>query len=169
MHDTWLAVFVMLTALAFLLQALALAGIYVALQNLHRDLKRIQAETHQKLEALRQHVTEFVAETREPVRSVAANLADITRMLRDRTAQWDGVVADLADRTRLQIIRFDQMVTGLVEKAESTAGVVEKSVVAPIQEVSAVIAGVRKGLEFLFTRRRSSSAREAAQDEQMFI
>ncbi|HLW80012.1 MAG TPA: hypothetical protein VKU44_10490 [Terriglobia bacterium] len=169
MHDTWLAVFVMVAALAFLLQAAALAGIFFALQNLQRDVKEIQTDTHAKLEALRQHVTEFIAESREPVRNVATNLAEVTRLLRDRTVQWDGVVSDLADRTRLQVIRVDQMVTGLIERAESTAGVVEKGLIAPIQEVSALLAGVRKGLEFLFARRRAAVSSEAAQDEQMFI
>ena len=169
MHDTWLAVFVLLTAMAFLLQAAALAGIFFALQNLQRDVKEIQKDTHAKLEALRMHVTEFIADTREPVRGVATNLAEITRLLRDRTVQWDGVVSDLADRTRLQIIRVDQMVTGVIEKAENTAGAVEKGLVAPIHEVSALLAGVRKGLEFLFARRRSAVSGEATQDEQMFI
>ena len=77
--------------------------------------------------------------------------------------------ADLLDRTRLQIIRIDQMVTGMVEKAQSTAGVVEQNVMTPVHEVSALIAGVRKGLEFLFARRRSAAVSESTQDEQMFI
>ena len=169
MHDTWLDAFVLLAALAILIQALAMAGIYFALQNLHRDVQGIQADTRQRLDALSERVTGFISDTREPVRTVAANLADISRMLRTRTAQWDGVAEDLADRTRLQIIRVDQMVTDLVEKAENTAGVVEKSVLAPIQEVSAVVAGLRKGLEFLFARRRTTGVSEAAPDEQMFI
>jgi hypothetical protein len=38
-----------------------------------------------------------------------------------------------------------------------------------MQEVSAVIAGMRAGLDFLFSRRRTTSVSEAAQDEQLFI
>lgn len=169
MHDTWLVIFVCLTALAFLVQAAALAGMYFVLQNLHRDVKEIQADTHAKLEALRKHVTEFIAESREPMRGVVSNLAEITHLLRNRAIQWDGVAGEIADRTRLQVIRVDQMVTTLVEKAENTAGMVEKGLIAPIQEVSAVVAGVRKGLEFLFTRRHSRVGTETPQDEQMFI
>ncbi|PYV22042.1 MAG: hypothetical protein DMG24_17920 [Acidobacteria bacterium] len=118
---------------------------------------------------LTQRVTDFIATSREPVHNVAANLAEITRILRERTGQFDSVAADLLDRTRLQIIRIDQMVTGMVEKAQSTAGVVEQNVMTPVHEVSALIAGVRKGLEFLFARRRSAAVSESTQDEQMFI
>ena len=39
----------------------------------------------------------------------------------------------------------------------------------PMDEISAVIYGIRSGLEFLFARRRASSATEATQDEQLFI
>ncbi|HEV2493952.1 MAG TPA: hypothetical protein VG204_12880 [Terriglobia bacterium] len=172
MSDTWLVVFVLLAAIAILLQALVMVGIYFALQNLHRDILGIQVDTKQKLESLSQmsqRVIEFVADSREPVRTLTTNLAEISRTLRERTAQWDGVAEDLADRTRLQIIRLDQMVTALVERAESTAGVVEKSILTPVQEVTAVLAGIRKGLDFLFTRRRATSVSDVAQDEQMFI
>lgn len=172
MADTWLVVFVLLAAVAILLQALVMVGIYFALQNLRRDILGIQVDTKQKLEALNQmsqRVIEFVADSREPVRTLTNNLAEISRTLRERTAQWDGVAEDLADRTRLQIIRLDQLVTALVERAESTAGVVEKSILTPVQEVTAVLAGIRKGLDFLFTRRRGTSVSDVAQDEQMFI
>jgi hypothetical protein len=46
---------------------------------------------------------------------------------------------------------------------------VQRGVLAPVQEVSAVIKGMQAGLEFLFSRRRSTSVSEAAQDEQLFI
>ncbi|HKS94908.1 MAG TPA: hypothetical protein VJV74_02120, partial [Terriglobia bacterium] len=110
MTETWLVVFVLLAAIAILLQALVMVGIYFALQNLHRDVLGIQADTKQKLESLNQmsqRVIEFVADSREPVRTLTNNLAEISRTLRERTAQWDGVAEDLADRTRLQIIRLD--------------------------------------------------------------
>jgi hypothetical protein len=52
---------------------------------------------------------------------------------------------------------------------ETTADVVQRNVLAPIQEISAVVKGVRSGLEFLFSRRRAPSVSEATQDEQLFI
>ncbi len=57
----------------------------------------------------------------------------------------------------------------LVARVESTADSVQKGVLGPIQEMSAVVKGVRSGLEFLFTRRRVTNVSEATQDEQLFI
>jgi hypothetical protein len=90
-------------------------------------------------------------------------------MLRERTTDVDALVAELVDRSRLQVIRVDQMVSDLVQKVETTSDAVQRGVLAPMQEVSAVIKGMRAGLEFLFSRRRTTSVSEAAQDEQLFI
>jgi len=77
-------------------------------------------------------------------------------------------VAKLVDKSRVQVIRTDRMVSDLVQKVETTSDAVQRRVLAPIQEVSAIIKGTQAGLEFLFSRRRTTSVSEAAQDEQLF-
>ena len=79
------------------------------------------------------------------------------------------VAAELLEKSRSQIVRVDQMVSDLVEKVETTADSVQKGVLGPVNEVSAVVKGVRAGLEFLFSRRRVTNVSEATQDEQLFI
>jgi len=80
----------------------------------------------------------------------------------------DGLVAKLVAKSRVQVIRTDRMVSDLVQKVETTSDAVQRRVLAPIQEVSAIIKGMQAGLEFLFSRRRTTSVSEAAQDEQLF-
>jgi hypothetical protein len=168
-NDTALTVVLILVAVAVLMQAAAMIGIWLSMKSLHRELQGVRADVKQRLDPLTQSVGEILANSREPVRAITTNLAEISRMLRDRTDHVDGMVADLVDKSRLQIIRVDQMVSDLVLKVETTADVVQRNVLAPIQEVSAVIKGVRSGLEFLFSRRRVPSVSEATQDEQLFI
>lgn len=168
-HDSVLTVFVILAAVAIVMQASVMLGIYLSVRKLPAQIEGIRTEVKQRLDPLAQSVTEIVADSREPVRTLTTNLAEISRILHDRTRHVDSLLDDLVDKSRTQIIRVDQMVSDLVEKVESTADVVQRQVLAPIQEVSAVIKGVRSGLEFLFSRRRVSSVTEATQDEQMFI
>ncbi len=168
-HDSVLTVFVILAAVAIVMQASVMLGIYLSVRKLPAQIEGIRIEVKQRLDPLAQSVTEIVADSREPVRTLTTNLAEISRILHDRTRHVDSLLDDLVDKSRTQIIRVDQMVSDLVEKVESTADVVQRQVLAPIQEVSAVIKGVRSGLEFLFSRRRVSSVTEATQDEQMFI
>jgi hypothetical protein len=90
-------------------------------------------------------------------------------MLRERTGDVDALVAELVDKSRAQVIRMDRMVSDLAQKVEATSEAVQRGVLVPVQEVSAVLKGFQAGLEFLFSRRRTTSVSEAAQDEQLFI
>jgi len=168
-HDAILTAFVIIAALALVAQAGIFYGIFEALRQLQKSVQHSTTTTMQRVDELTQTVTDFLAESREPVRTITTNLAGISTMLRERSMQVDAVVAELVDRSRDQIIRVDQMVTGLVEKVGTTADAVERGVQGPLHEVSAVIKGVQKGLEVLFSRRRAATASESTHDDQMFI
>lgn len=168
-QDNMLTVVLVLVAIAIVLQASAMVGIWLTLRKIPGQIEGVRSDVKQRLDPLAQSVTEIVANSREPVRNISTNLAEISRILRDRTGQLDSTVAEMVDRSRLQIIRVDQMISTLVDKVETTSDVVQQNVLAPIQEVAAIVKGVRTGLEFLFSRRRSTSVSDATQDEQMFI
>ena len=164
-----LTVVLFLVAVAVLMQGGAMVGIWLAIRRMQRELEAVRADLKQRLDPLTQSVGEILTNSREPVRAIVTNLAEISRILRDRTSRVDEAVGELVDRSRLQISRVDQMVSDLVQKIETTADTVQRSVLSPIHEVSAVVKGVRSGLEFLFSRRRTPSVSEATQDEQLFI
>ena len=168
-HNAGLTIALILVALAVLMQAGAMIGIWLAMRKISTQIEAVRAEVMQRLDPLAQSVTEIVNNAREPLRTITSNLADISKMLRERTTDVDALVAELVDKSRLQVIRVDQMVSDLIQKVETTSDAMQRSVLAPMQEVSAVIAGMRAGLEFLFSRRRTTSVSEAAQDEQLFI
>jgi len=168
-HETLLIAVLILVAVAVFMQALAMLGIRATVAKLPGQIENIRADVNQRLDPIHRSVTEILTDTREPVHNITHNLAEISRILRERTGQVDLVVEDLVDKTRLQIVRVDQMVSDLVEKVENTSETVQRSFLLPIQEVTAVMKGVRAGLDLLFSRRRESSVTEATQDEQMFI
>lgn len=168
-QNTGLTVALILVAIAVLMQAGAMLGIWLAVRKVPGQIENVRLDVKQRLDPLTQSALEIVNNSREPLRTISANLAEISTILRDRTANADQVAAELLEKSRMQIIRMDRMVTDLVEKVETTAGAVQKGVLGPIQEVSAVVKGVRSGLEFLFTRRRVTNVSEATQDEQLFI
>jgi hypothetical protein len=110
-----------------------------------------------------------VGNSREPLRSITADLAEVARVLRERTGSVDEALDDLLDRFRLQVIRVDQTITDVLEKVDKTTATVQRNILGPVSEASAVLKGVQAGLDFFLSRRRTSRTSDAPQDEQMFI
>ena len=168
-QDTGLTVALILVAIAVLMQAGAMLGIWLAIRKIPGQIESVRSDVKQRLDPLAQSALEIVNNSREPLRTISANLAEISTILRDRTSNADQMAAELLDKTRLQIVRVDRLVSELVEKVETTADAVQKGVLGPISTVSAVVKGMRSDLEFLFSRRRVTNVSEATQDEQLFI
>jgi ABC-type transporter Mla subunit MlaD len=168
-QNAGLTVALILVALAVLMQAGVSIAIWLVVRKVPGQVEAVRADIKQRFDPLAQSITEIVSNAREPLRAITTNLAEISLMLRERTSDVDGFVAELVDRSRAQVIHMDRMVSDLVQKVETTSEAVQRGVLAPIQEISAVIKGMQAGLDFLFSRRRTSSASETTQDEQLFI
>jgi len=169
MENAGLTVALILVALAVLMQAGVTVAIWLAVRKVPGQVEAVRADFKQRFDPLTQSITEIVSNAREPLRTLTTNLAEISLMLRERTSDVDGLVAELVDRSRAQVIRMDRMVSDLVQKVETTSDAVQRGVLGPIQEVSAVIKGMQAGLDYLFSRRRSTRSSETVQDEQLFI
>jgi hypothetical protein len=168
-QNSWLIAVLIFVALAVFMHAGAMLGIWLAIRKVPGQIESVRLDVKQRIDPLTQSALEIVNNSREPLRTISANLAEISTILRNRTSDADQVAAELLDKSRAQIVRVDRMVSDLVEKVETTADAVQKGVLGPISEVSAVVKGVRSGLEFLFSRRRVTNVSEATQDEQLFI
>ena len=167
-QTTGLTITLILVAVAVLMQVGMTIAIWLGLRKIPGQVEAVRDNFKQRFDPLVQLVTEILTNAREPLRAITTNLADISKMLRERTSDVDGQVAELVDKSRAQVIRTDRMVSDLVEKVETTSDAAQRRVLASIQEVSAIIKGVQAGLEFLFSRGRTTSVSEAAQDEQLF-
>jgi ABC-type transporter Mla subunit MlaD len=168
-HDNVLVVLAIVVTVAILMQAGAMLGMWLAVRQIPGKIDQIRSDVRHHIDPLTQSVTELLVSTREPLRTVTANLAEISQMLRERSSQVDAVMEDFVDKSRRQIIRADQLLSNLADKVEATTGKVEQTILTPIHEFSAVIKGLQSGLDFLFFRRRPAGASETAPDEQLFI
>lgn len=168
-HETLLTIFIIIAAAAVLLQAFAMLGIYLAMRRIQGEVSGIRSDVKQRLDPITQSVTDIVTDTREPLRTVMSNLAEVSRAVREGTESVDAVLDELLDKFRLQVIRIDQTITDVLEKVDKTTTMVQRNVVVPVTEVSAVLKGLKVGLDFFLSRRRSGHPSDVPQDEQMFI
>jgi len=169
-HDTVLTIFVFVAALALFGQAAVMVGLYFSMRDIPRQIEDIRRSVKERMDPLADALREMVTSSREPVRIVTANLAEISQVLRERTSSVDALLADVLERSRAQIIRADQLFTNLTQRVEAAADKVERGVTVPLQEVSAVVAGVRTGLDFFFSaKRRKPGGNQVTHDEELFI
>ena len=168
-NETALTVVLVLVGVAVLMQAGAMVGIWLSIQKIHVEVQGVRSDVRTRLDPLTQSVGEILTNSREPVRTITHNLAEISSIMRERTSRVDDAVGEIVGRSRAQAARLDEMVTGLVGRVETTADAVQTNILAPLNEVAAVVKGVRAGLEFLFARRCHPGLTETTQDEQLFI
>lgn len=168
-HETVLTIFVIIAAAAVVLQALAMFGLYKVAQRIRGEVTGVREDVNRRIEPLAESLTEIVSESRDPLRSITADLAEVSRVLRERTGSVDEVLDDLLERFRVQVIRVDQTITDVLEKVDKTTATVQRNIIAPVSEASAILKGVQAGLDFFLSRREQSRTRDVPQDEQMFI
>jgi methyl-accepting chemotaxis protein len=164
----WLIFFIAVTALAVLLQAGMLAGMYFSMRKTSAKVESLAEEVKTKVLPTAELAHSMMSELRPKIATVVDNVSVSTTMLRTQMERIDATLTDIVDRTRLQVIRADEFVGSTMDKLEETREVVQKTVVSPVKQLSGLMHGVSAGFEALFSRRRERNSVSAPQDE-MFI
>lgn len=156
-----LLLFVALTALAVITQAVVLVAIYFNSKRLGEQLERFMKETREVLVP--------VKSITENLRVASANLVDIGVSARDQFKRVESMVSETGEALHTQIERLDKAGQDVVNRINETAAIVQDSIVKPVREVGALAKGVSRGFEAFFFRRNRRTVEEAHQDEELFI
>ncbi len=99
---------------------------------------------------------------------IAANAKDISDVAKDQAHRFAEVGRDIADRSKAQIARIDSVVDQTVDHVHHAGDNVKAAVLKPVQEASAVFAGVKAAV-FTLAGGRRPTVDHVTQDEEMFI
>jgi hypothetical protein len=168
MDNTWLAVFIAVTASAVLLQAAILFGMFLAVRKTGAKVEMLAEEVKTKVLPTAELAHSMILELRPKIETVADNVSVSTTMMRTQLERIDATLTDIVDRTRLQVIRADEFVNSTMDKLEETREAVQRTVVSPVRHISGLMHGVTAGVEAFFSRRRPRNTANVQQDE-MFI
>jgi hypothetical protein len=163
-----LMIFIGVTALAVLIQAGMLTGMYLALKKNSAQVEALTTEVKTRALPLVEQVQSMLTELRPRVDNVVGNVSESSTLVRAQIQRIDVTLNDILDRTRLQVIRADELVTRTLDQVEDTTDTVHRAVVSPVRQLSGLVAGVTAGLDFLLGARRSRNGAPATHDE-MFI
>ena len=167
--ESWVGAFVVVAALAIVLQMVILVGMYLQFRETSRNMTRIAADLQTKIDPILLKLNRILEDSQDRITSIVGDAAEITRLARNQAQKVDRVFTDAVDRLRGQVIRADHLITGALEVVEDAGARVRKTVLGPVQQVSAVLKGIRVGLDFIRGVRRGSDAERTTQDEELFI
>jgi methyl-accepting chemotaxis protein len=169
--DNLAVILIILMSLFVILQVGILAGLFVSVRRLVTNVEHLRTNLEEKAEPIIADFREILDHSKDIARNLRASAENFTNVSGNVKYQIERVSAtleDTTDRARAQISKIDEAVADAVQKFETVTGAIQRTIYAPIREMSAIIRGVSSGLHFLFAGRRNR-VDEVHQDEELFI
>jgi hypothetical protein len=159
-----LTIFVALTALAMLIAAGAMLGIFIATRKLQQlvmpiipEVQAIVATTRRTVDRVENHV--------EKIGATSSSILDVTKQ---QLVKVDELLTDASARAKVQMERAELVLDDSMTRVQQTVSYVQSGVIRPVREVYGVFAGIRTTLAHLGKGARPT-VDHATSDEEMFI
>lgn len=152
--DKLVALFIIFTGLAVMIQAGILVALFVAVRKTTGRVEKLASEVSTKALPLIESTQTLLVEVKPRVTDIVANAEESARIARTQMERLDATVSDIVDRTRLQVIRADELVNRTMDRVEETTDMVHRTVVSPIRQLSGLVQGLSAGVEFFLGRKR---------------
>ena len=170
MNDTLLGIFIAVTAVAVVVQAGILVGLYVAVRRSTAKMEALAAQVTSKALPTMETVQAMLVEMRPKLDVMTVNLSESSTLVRNQLGRFDATLTDALDRTRLQVIRADELLNRTMDKVEETSDAVHKTVISPLRQVNVLMSEISTGVEvFLGQRRRHPKNGAGVPQDEMFI
>ncbi|HKZ52517.1 MAG TPA: DUF948 domain-containing protein [Candidatus Acidoferrales bacterium] len=166
---TYLTIFVGLTTLALVAQAVILVATYLRLAKLDEETRALRQKLSEQAGPILRNVDELTLTARDKTRLILEDISALSYDARRQMEKLDRLTDELADRLRLQIIRTDELLSKALQNLEEAGTAVKESVIGPVREAAAVVQGVKAAIDFLTARRERSRRRPERVDEELFI
>ena len=159
-----MAIAVLISSLALVINALASVGIYRTVKRLEERIEPLIPEALSAVQKAEQAMSEAIVQIRDLSERASKVLESTQSQLDEITA----VREDVTTRIRIQVERAEIVLDDTLSRIQELVQVVHNGVMRPVREVNGVVVGIKTAVQTLLLGRRSSVAR-ATQDEEMFI
>jgi hypothetical protein len=172
MHDdntvlVVLAVFTGILAFAVLMQSVLFFLMYkimrqltAQIDGLSKDLLKHVGRVSAKVEDTLTTITS-VADMVKPVVEKLNESADIVH---GRILDLNDFLGEVTEKARLEIAELKDAVHDAVQRAQDVIGVLRDNILTPINQINAIIHGVRMAMDVLFRRRKKPAPQSSIED-----
>jgi len=162
--------FIIVAALAVVIQCFVLVAMFFQLKFAIQEVTKITSELQNRMGPILLRVSRILDDSEDRIHSIMGDATEITRVARTQAQKFDRVFTEAVERLRIQILRADQILSGTLEVVEETGSKFKNTVWRPLQQATALIKGIKVGLDVLRGRRESSNGEApVTEDEELFI
>jgi len=170
MQQNWVGIVV---AIALVVQVSILAGLFFTTRRTMQKLEKTVTDLNDRAGPILTRVQILLDDTQPKISTMVSDAAHIVYLARGQAQKVDRVFTDAADRLRGQLLHVDRILTGTMEAVEDAGTQFRQSFWRPVQKASALVQGIKVGLDLLRSRRAASPRRRddetAEQEEELFI
>ena len=155
---------VVVSALALILQALLMLGLYKSSVAIGKEAAAIASQVESFVESTQR----TLEQSRKQIADVAAKTSEVLDLTHKQLVRIDDVLGEATFRARVQMDRVEMIVDDSLELLQNTTAGLQRAVLRPVREITGLAAGLQAALSFLFRGERMT-VEQATHDEEMFI
>ena len=168
--ESWMLFWAIVTALAVVLQSAVMVALFLSVKKTSERVTKIAEDFERRSAPILSRMHLIMDDLHPRLSTIVANAAEITEVARRQTYKVDRVFSEAVDRLRVQVVRADQILTGTLEGLEEAGTQFRRTVWEPVQNASALIRGIKSGIDALRGLRRPPAQQPPAQgEEELFI
>jgi hypothetical protein len=165
----WLEAFIVIAAIAIVIQMAVLLAMFLQVKTAIEQFTRIATDLQNRIDPILLRTNRILEDSEDRIASIMGDAAEITRVARGSAQKIDRVFTDAVERLRVQIIRADHILTGTLEVLEESGAKFRRTLWTPIQQASAILKGLKVGIDMIRGQNRRPESDAATQDEELFI
>ena len=167
----WLEIFSLVAAAALVVQVVILTALFFQLRRTTENVNRLVGDLQSRVGPMLTRVQILLEDTQPKISSMVNDASHIVYLARGQAQKVDRVFTEAADRLRGQLVHADRILTGTLEAVEEAGSQFKHSFWRPVQKASALVQGIKVGLDLLRSRRSKSRGDEPReqQEEELFI
>ena len=170
MDNTIITIFVVIAAVAIVLQTVILFVLYKALRQSSEKVEGIATRLEQQASPVLTTAAAILDDAQPKIAEITTNLAESSASIRANVAQVGMATSEISERLRMQAARMDDFILNAAHKVEATSDLLQDKVFTPMRRVRAIVTALNAGLSFLKSSRpRHRRNEREAEDEEMFI
>ena len=162
-----------IVALALILQVTILTALFLQTRKTMLQIERTVNDLNTKFSPILTRVQILLEDTQPKISDMVNDAAHVVYLARGQAQKVDRVFTEATDRLRGQLVRADRILTGTLEAVEEAGSQFKHSFWRPVQKASALVQGIKVGIDLLRSRRSSSSSRRdeerSEHEEELFI